>query len=160
MRGSFGPICPRHEEHSTESPALIRPLYTAAPRPSASDMLFETFLRAVAALCAGLGLLYWIRLVGFYDGLTWRFDLMPVHWQIAAVCLAVLYPFAAAGLWMLASWGPVIWFVCAAAEILMYAGLPQMFGRRDLVLVVHALVVVIYVGFRLHRAARRRGEEI
>ncbi len=34
---------------------------------------------------------------------------MPVHWQVATVTLAVFFPFAAVGLWMLASWGPVIW---------------------------------------------------
>lgn len=141
------------------NPDLIRPLHSAMPRVSSSDAFYEIFIRSVAALCAGLGLLYWVRLVGFYDGLTWRFDLMPVHWQIAAVCLAVLYPFAASGLWMLASWGPVVWFVCAVAETVMYAGFPKMFGSRDLVLVVHALTTVIYIGFRLHRAARRRREE-
>lgn len=139
---------------------MIQSFHSALPRLSASDAMFETFLRAVAALCAGLGLLYWIRLLGIYEGLTWRFDLMPVHWQVAAVCLAVLYPFAASGLWMLASWGPVIWFVCALSETVMYAGFPELYGRRDLVLVVHALTAVIYAGFRLHRWARRRREEI
>ena len=39
-----------------------------------------------------------MRLIGFYDGPLWRFDLMPVHWQIAAVTLSVFYPFAASGL--------------------------------------------------------------
>ena len=71
----------------------------------------------------------------------------------------MLYPFAASGLWMLASWGPVIWFVCAAAETVMYAGFPELYGRRDLVLVVHALTAVTYAGFRLHRWAKRRREE-
>ncbi|MFN3764099.1 MAG: DUF6163 family protein [Aliihoeflea sp.] len=139
--------------------SVIQPFHSALPRLSASETMFDTFMRAVAALCAGLGLLYWIRLIGIYDGLTWRFDLMPVHWQVAAVCLAVLYPFAASGLWMLASWGPVIWFVCAASETIMYAGFPELYGRRDLVLVVHALTAVVYAGFRVHRWLKHRREE-
>ena len=44
--------------------------------------------------------------------------------------LAVFFPFAAAGLWMLASWGPVIWFICAVTETVMYAGFPELFGHH------------------------------
>ncbi len=138
---------------------MIQRVSSMLPGVSASDAAFVVFFRAVAALSAGLGLLYWIRLIGVYDGLTWRFDLMPVHWQVAAVCLAVLYPFAASGLWMLTSWGPVIWFVCAAFEFVMYAGFPELYGRRDVVLVAHALTAIIYVAFRLHRFLRGNREE-
>ena len=84
-------------------------------------------------------MLYWIRLIGFYDGPLWRFDLMPVHWQVAAVVLAAFFPFAAIGLWMLASWGPVIWFICAATETVMYLGFPDLFGQRMLIVASHAL---------------------
>ena len=44
--------------------------------------------------------------------------------------LAVFFPFAAIGLWMLASWGPVIWFICAVTETVMYVGFPEMFGKH------------------------------
>ena len=67
----------------------------------------------IAAYCLLFGVLYWIRLIGYYAGPLWRFDLMPVHWRVAGVMLAAFFPFAAIGLWMLASWGPVIWFICA-----------------------------------------------
>ena len=80
-------------------------------------MIFAWFQRVIAGYCLMFGVLYWIRLIGFYRGPLWRFDLMPVHWQVAAVVLAVFFPFAAVGLWMLASWGPVIWFICAVTEI-------------------------------------------
>jgi hypothetical protein len=74
---------------------------------------------------------------------------MPVHWQVAAVMLAVFFPFAAAGLWMLASWGPVIWFICAATETVMYAGFPELFGHHLLIVVSHAAVAVLYIVFRV-----------
>jgi hypothetical protein len=76
--------------------------------PSGVEVAFSWFQRIVAVYCLLFGVLYWVRLVGFYPGPLWRFDLMPIHWQVAAVTLAVLFPIAAAGLWMLASWGPVI----------------------------------------------------
>lgn len=117
--------------------------------PSLAETAFAWFLRLVAAYCLLFGVLYWIRLIGFYDGPLWRIDTMPVYWQVAAMTLAVLYPFAAIGLWMLASWGPVIWAICAAAEITMYAGFPELFGNRSAVVISHICVAALYVGFRL-----------
>ena len=82
-------------------------------------------------------------------GPLWRFDLMPVHWQVAAVTLAVFFPFAAIGLWMLASWGPVIWFICAVTETVMYFGFPDLFGHRLLIVSRHLAVALLYIGFRV-----------
>lgn len=128
--------------------------------PSTVEIIFAWFQRIVAAYCLLFGLLYWVRLIGFYPGTLWRFDLMPVHWQVASVVLAVLFPFAAAGLWMLASWGPVIWFICAATETVMYAGLPRLFGERPSILISHGLVALLYLVFRivLHLQARAARE--
>lgn len=117
--------------------------------PTLAETLFAWFHRIIAVYCLLFGILYWIRLIGFYDLPLWRFDLMPVHWQIAVTLLAVLFPFAAAGLWMLASWGPVIWFICAATETVMYAGLPDLFGERWQIVLSHAAVALLYVVFRV-----------
>ena len=106
------------------------------------------FQRVIAGYCLLFGVLYWIRLIGFYPGNLWRFDLMPVHWQLASVVLAVLFPFAAIGLWMLSSWGPVIWFICAAMEVTMYRGCPEVFGYRPTIGLSHLGVLVLYLVFR------------
>lgn len=116
---------------------------------SAAEVAFAWFQRIIACYCLLFGVLYWVRLIGIYDGALWRFDLMPVHWQIAAVTLSVFYPFAASGLWMLASWGPVIWFICAATEIVMYAGFPDLFGARPAIVWSHASVALLYIAFRI-----------
>ena len=130
----------------------------AAFEPSALETVFAWVLRLVGVYCLYFGVLYWIRLIGVYPGLTWRFDLMPLHWQMAASALAVLFPFAAAGLWMLASWGPVIWFICAATEIVMYAGLPDLFGERPPIVAAHVFVAAVYGLLRaaIHWRKRRR----
>ena len=132
----------------------------SVPVPDTLDLAFAVFLRCVACLCLLQGVLYWIRLIGYYPGDLYRFDLMPVHWQIAASALAVLFPFAAAGLWMLASWGPVIWFLCAACEIAMYAGFPQYFGHKPSVVVSHAIVAAAYCGLRAALQMRKRPQEV
>jgi hypothetical protein len=128
-------------------------------QPSIAELAFHWFHRVVAGYCLLFGLLYWVRLIGFYEGDEWRFDLMPVHWQVAASTLAVLFPFAASGLWMLASWGPVVWFICALIETVMYLGYPELFGARQSLVISHALVATLYGGFRLVIYLQKRGAE-
>lgn len=127
-------------------------------QPTGIETVFTWFMRVVAAYCLLFGVLYWIRLIGFYPGNLFRFDLMPVHWQIAASALAVLFPFAAAGLWMLAPWAPVIWFLCASAETAMYVGFSQYFGERWPIALTHAAVALIYVALRLLMHMQKRKE--
>ena len=131
------------------------------PKPAqetTAEIVFRVFLRVIAAYCLIFGALYWIRLIGIYDGALWRFDLMPPHWQVASVVLAVFFPFAAIGLWGLTSWGPVIWFICALTETTMYAGFPELFGNRPAVVVSHGLVALFYMVLRLviYREKRRQ----
>jgi len=128
----------------------------AALRPSTAEQAFGWFQRIIAGYCLLFGSLYWVRLIGYYDGPLWRFDLMPVHWQVAATMLAVIYPFAGIGLWMLTSWGPVIWVTCAAVETVMYAGFPEIFGAKYTVVISHALVALLYAAFRLVLSWQRR----
>jgi len=122
---------------------------TRFPRQSLVETAFVWFQRVIAGYCLLFGVLYWIRLIGLYSGPLWRFDLMPVYWQVAGVVLAVFFPFAASGLWMLASWGPVIWAICAVTETVMYVVFPDLFGHRPIIPVSHLLVAVLYVAFRI-----------
>jgi hypothetical protein len=124
--------------------------------PTTAEITFYWFHRVVAAYCLLFGVLYWIRLIGYYDGPLWRFDLMPPYWRVTAVVLAAFFPFAGIGLWMLASWGPVIWFICAATETLMYLGFPELFGQRLLIIGSHVMVIVVYAMFRIVIFMQRR----
>ncbi|MBX3575601.1 MAG: hypothetical protein KF723_00220 [Rhizobiaceae bacterium] len=117
--------------------------------PSFAEVLFFWLQRVAAVYCLAFGVLYWIRLIGVYEGPLWRFDLMPVHWQVTAVTLAAIFPVASIGLWMLTSWGPVMWFICAAIEIVMYAGFPDLFGENWLIVGAHAAVALLYAILRV-----------
>lgn len=131
------------------------------PRASMLEHAYGWFHRLVACCCLMFGLHYWIRLVGYFDAPLWRFDLMPVHWQVASVVLAVLFPFAASGLWMVATWGPVIWFICAAGETVMHVGFPDLFGTRPAIVAAHAVTLALFIAFRvaLYLEDRKRMEE-
>ncbi|OQP88281.1 hypothetical protein BTR14_02230 [Rhizobium rhizosphaerae] len=125
------------------------------PKVSLAETLFTLFLRLVALGCFWSGLNYWALLVGYSYGGIARFDLLPVPWRVVATTLAVTYPVAALGLWLLVSWGPVIWVVAAATEIVMYGYYTQVFGEKPLILILHGMVAVVFVLFRAVIARQR-----
>lgn len=106
-------------------------------------LIYNCYLRFLALICLILSIFYWIRLVGVFPGVLWRFDLMPWHWQFASAILAVVYPIALIGLWMYSLWGIVLWCVAALTEILtMYysAAIDQSF-----VLLFHGILFLIFI---------------
>lgn len=117
--------------------------------PSVADYVLVWFLRIIAIYCLIYGIHYWIRLIGLFDGAEWRFDTMPLYWRTASAGLAVFFPFAAIGLWTLASWGPVIWAICALTEICMFSFFPEYFGPGWSTVVIHLAVASFYVLVRL-----------
>lgn len=130
----------------------------ASVKPSNVELAFGLFQRAVGVYCILLGIAYWVRLIGVYEGELWRYDLMPLQWRVAAVSLALLFPIAGAGLWMVASWGPVIWLLCAAGEILMYGFFHDTFGWQPSAVIFHASAALVYVGFRTVIYLQKRAE--
>jgi len=133
-----------------------------APPHTTMETGFTVFLRIVAVFSLLAGLKYWVALIGVFDYRPWRFDLMPLHWQLAATSLAVLFPVAATGLWLPVSWGPVMWVAAAGIEAVMYAGFPMLFGREAVIPLAHLVVALIYIVFRvlLHRQRKRRNETV
>ncbi len=129
-------------------------------QPSLSQNGYVLFLRALALFGMLWGIGYWLRLIGWEAAPNWRFDTMSVPWRVAACTLAVLYPFAASGLWMLASWGVVVWFCAAATEIAMYGFFADTFGSRPLIILMHCLVAGLYAAWRLQMAHEKRQRRI
>ncbi|MFC3071812.1 DUF6163 family protein [Shinella pollutisoli] len=126
------------------------------PRPSLTETLFVVFLRLVSAACLWFALQYWAMLTGFGFGGQGRFDLLPTAWKAASTALAVLFPVAAVGLWLLVSWGPVIWLIAAATEIAMHEVYPSIFGVNRLVVFMHIAVAVVFLLFRVALFIERR----
>ena len=117
--------------------------------PTLTETAFVWFHRIIAIICLFYGASYWIKLIGIHDGPLSRYDLMPVHWQVAATSLAVLYPVAGTGLWMVVSWGAVIWSAVAIIETVMYAFVPHLFGENFILLSAHGATAFLYLAFRL-----------
>jgi hypothetical protein len=140
----------------------MEPDSQSAPKRNLTEILFVVFLRMVAISCLWFALQYWAMLVGYSLGGRARFDLLDLPWKVAGSSLAVLFPVAALGLWMAASWGAVIWAIGAGAQVLMYWLWSDIFGHNQLAITMHALVALVYVVFRLALwlEMRHKGEEI
>ena len=126
------------------------------PRPSLTETLFVLFLRLVAVASLWFALQYWAMLTGLSFGGKGRFDLLPPAWKAASTALAVLFPVAAVGLWLLVSWGPVIWLLAAATEIAMHEVYPSIFGINRLLVFMHLAVAAVFVLFRIALFIQRR----
>ncbi|KEC55093.1 DUF6163 family protein [Bartonella koehlerae] len=91
---------------------------TSPKKISKINLIYNCYLRFLALICLGLGVFYWIRLVGVFPGALWRFDLMPWSWQCLSATLAIVYPIALIGLWMSSPWGIILWCIAAFSETL------------------------------------------
>ncbi|WP_370340460.1 DUF6163 family protein [Shinella oryzae] len=125
-------------------------------RPSLTETLFVLFLRLVAVTSLWFALQYWAMLTGLSLGGAGRFDLLPTAWKAAATALAVLFPVAAVGLWLLVSWGPVIWLIAAATEIAMHEVFPSVFGINRLLVFAHVAVAATFLIFHAALFLQRR----
>lgn len=117
-------------------------------KPPLSEVIYIWFVRLMAVYCLVVGTYYWVRLIGVFPGLLWRFDLMPWPWQAASVGLAILMPVAATGLWLRAPWGPVLWIAGALAEIFIYGYLERIFESRPLVVFFNCSAIIFFVLLR------------
>jgi hypothetical protein len=124
--------------------------------PTMAQAGFVWLLRLAAIYCLVAGVGYWAQISGYYEGLLWRFDLMPWQWKVATVSLAMLYPVASTGLWMMVSWGPVIWFVAALGETLMFTVFSEFFFYRPQIAIIHGCVALLYICFRVALFLQKR----
>lgn len=119
-------------------------------RLAAINATLRMAISRVAALALfAAGLLYWSRLIGATGIPEWRFDMMPVWWRMAAPVLAVLYPVAGTGVWMLTSWGTVIWVLVFMIETVMHLGFPELFGTDAVTLGLHAAGLALLLALRI-----------
>ncbi|WP_455474797.1 DUF6163 family protein [Bartonella sp. B30(2025)] len=108
-------------------------------------LIYNFYLRFLALICLSLSILYWLRLVGVFSGVLWRFDLMPWQWQFLSGTLAVVYPIALLGLWMYSPWGIVLWCIAALTETLVITNLYSHSIYELFTLLLHGILFLIFI---------------
>ncbi|WP_075214563.1 DUF6163 family protein [Mongoliimonas terrestris] len=117
----------------------------ALPRGSGFDarLLLVIYVRALSAIFILSGLQRWGVILGpLAPG--GDFLGLPGQVMVATVFFSVFDLVAAVGLWLLASWGTVVWLISALTEVVLHTVFRDTFGL-DLTLVgFHAATVFIY----------------
>ena len=122
------------------------------------DSTFIWFLRLLAFYCLLLGIAWLVRMIGIYDGPLWRFDLMPTAWKLASLTMCLLFFFSSVGLWLLAPWGMVVWFLAAIGEMLLYGVYSDIFGFRPVTIVINIAIGLLFIAFRAWQEMQRRAD--
>lgn len=108
-------------------------------------VVFIWYLRILAILLIGAGLIHWARIIGYtpWRG-VWFVD-MPIEWQVATVYFGVLDLVAAVGLWLTASWGPVMWLLRTLSQVTMHTVFAEIFARRPYEITFYLSTIAIYL---------------
>lgn len=119
------------------------------------------FKRVLATVLILVGLYHWASIVGITSIGPAPFPELSGIWQWATINLAVSYLVAAVGLWILVSWGLVVWIYAAVVEIAMYTVFAGTFGLNLVAVFLQLALVAAYAGYALaiERAEKHRYED-
>ena len=131
-------------------------LETTQPRRSPWTRRLIVFLRIMAFVSMGKGLVHWSLVLGIGDGSGSLFENAAVPWQAATVFFAVIDLVAAVGLWLAAAWGGVVWLTAAISMAAIELAFPQVFGGRVWVAVLEFLAIFLYIALALMSGRDRR----
>lgn len=101
------------------------------------------YVRVLAIAFLVSGLRRWAVVLGPLAPGGDFFNLSP-EWMVAIGFFAVFELVAAVGLWLLASWGTVVWLIAASTEVVLHTVFRDTFGFEPVILAFHATTVVIY----------------
>ncbi|MGU9978964.1 DUF6163 family protein [Phreatobacter sp. HK31-P] len=89
--------------------------------------IYRIFMRALAVLVIGRGLMQWLVICGGTNADGIGFEDFPPGLQASTVFFAVIELVAGVGLWLASAWGGVVWLlatiVAVAIDLAMLAGL-------------------------------------
>jgi hypothetical protein len=111
--------------------------------PPREERWLAWYLRALATVFLIAGLLQWQSILGT-PGFVAISD-MPIYRQILTGYLGIVMLVAAVGLWMVASWGTVVWMLAALSEIVAHVAFRDLYGPAWGVVGFHLTAMVIYV---------------
>lgn len=118
------------------------------------------FLRGLAVILIALGLYQWATIMGVVTpSAGTHFSEMPGGQQGAIINLAVAYPVAATGLWMLTRWGVVIWLYAALWQIALHTLFVGTFGFRLVPVLIQVVALAAFAAIVFFRRHSERGDD-
>lgn len=132
-----------------------RPLSAPAAELRPGWRLLAFYLRVVAVLFLAAGVARACLVLGITPTGESFATLTPA-WRAGAVALICINLFTGVGLWIGATWGPVMWVVAALTETAMYTIFADHFGSYPLRVALHVLLLSVYVGLAVSEWRRAR----
>jgi hypothetical protein len=132
------------------------PLGAPAAKERSAWQPIPLYLRLVAVLFLAAGL----ARAGLIFGITptgESFAMLTPAWRAGIVALTGLNLFTGVGLWIGATWGPVMWAVAALTETAMHTIFADHFGAQPWRIAVHVLLLSIFVALSYREWRRGRG---
>lgn len=102
------------------------------------------FLRIMAALTMWSALSYWAALLGIGAADGFRFDTADPQVRTLYASLAVVFPIASLGLWLLTRWGTTIWIIGLVAEIVAFGFVGEPFENKMQIAIINAGVLLAF----------------
>ncbi|WP_181705410.1 DUF6163 family protein [Chthonobacter rhizosphaerae] len=119
----------------------------AAPAASAIDarLLLVVYVRALSFIFILSGLQRWGTILGPLSPSGDFLSLAP-EVMVATIFFSVADLVAAVGLWLLASWGTVVWLIAALTEVVLHTVFKDIFGLDITLIAFHVATVIVYAG--------------
>jgi hypothetical protein len=109
------------------------------------------FMRLLACVWLFKGLLWWGDLIGIGGGVS--FEKLRLGARAIAIGFAIIDLVAAVGLWMVSSWGGVIWLLSVTVESVLGVLTPRLMRADSLSIYINVGLIVAYLLFT-SKAAR------
>ncbi len=126
--------------------------------------IYRIFMRTLAVLVIGRGLMQWLVICGGPNAEGITFEDFPPGLQASTVFFAVIELVAGVGLWLASAWGGVVWLlataVAVAIDLAMLAGLQGwvQIAARPLPATIADCVLVLFFAAAAVLAARQAEE--
>jgi hypothetical protein len=129
--------------NAIERPMPARLLFTRL-RPAGWNDRLVLFLRVMAVCSLAKGLWHWATVCGFI-GINGGFEAHSHAWQATTVFFSVIDFVAAVGLWLVASWGAVVWLTATVTMIMIQLFFVQVYGTEMFVVGVGLAAILGYL---------------
>lgn len=129
----------------------IRVTPTGRPAESGLEQLLFVVLRVIAVTLIMRALYIWFCVTGFMPTFAPDYVIaIESSMQLALIGgAAVASLIAGLGLWLLASWGAVLWLVLVGVDAVVFFMVPELSAVRPFIVVTNAILVMTYLGLAL-----------
>lgn len=138
----------------------IRVTPTGRPAESTLEQALFVVLRIIAITLIIRALYVWFCVTGFMPTFAPDYVIeLTTGLQLTLIGgAAIASLIAGLGLWLLASWGAVLWLVLVGVDAVVFFLVPELSVVRPFVVVANAILVASYLGLALMLRRQTKGQ--